>query len=46
MMTGKWGRKLEIGNEEVVMHNASLITHQKKCLNMTLEIAADSSVVS
>ncbi len=45
METGEWNRKVEVGNEEVILHNSSLITHQIKCVNVTLEMAADSSSV-
>lgn len=46
MVTGLWNRKVDLGSEEVIMHNMSLITHQIKCANVSIEVASDSSIVS
>ena len=46
MMTGVWNRRVEIGKEEVIMLSPSVITHQVKAFDLTVEVAADSSIVS
>ncbi|XP_065224532.1 phospholipase DDHD2 isoform X2 [Planococcus citri] len=46
MVTGLWNRRIDVGSEEVIMHNMSLITHQVKCSNVTIEVASDSSIPS
>lgn len=48
MMTGVWNRKVEIGagKEEVVMHSPSIISHQVKAYDLTVEALTDTSIVS
>lgn len=46
MITGIWNRKIELGNEEVIMLSPSVFIHQLKSLNMTIDLTSDSSVPS